>query len=72
MAHNDGGITQMDLNELYFHHQLAIMNSNTARSVDDRNTYFDLVEYYAKRIRKSRDDAGIPRVSWNEGLSNRS
>ena len=56
----------MDLNELHFHHQLAIMNRTTARSIDDRTTYFDLVEYYAKRIRQTRADAGLPRARWEE------
>ncbi|WP_394729317.1 hypothetical protein [Altererythrobacter sp. GH1-8] len=56
----------MDLNELHFHHQLAIINRNTARSIDHRTTYFDLVEHYAKRIRQARAGAGIPRIRWDD------
>ena len=41
----------MDLNQLLSNHQRALMNANQARSMTDKTTYFDLVGYYAKRIR---------------------
>lgn len=54
----------MDLNELLSNHQRALMNANHARSSDDKVTYFDLVAYYAKRIREHRARLGFPRLPW--------
>lgn len=46
----------MTLEELLGNHRRAQMNAMNARSRDGRQTYFDLVAYYAKRIREARDD----------------
>ena len=54
----------MDLNQLLSNHQRALMNANQARSMTDKTTYFDLVGYYAKRIRAHRDRLGLPRAPW--------
>ncbi|MEE1878204.1 hypothetical protein [Altererythrobacter litoralis] len=54
----------MDLNQLLYQHQIAAMNQQHSRSTDDRETYFNLVEYYSKRIREFRAGAGLPRYVW--------
>lgn len=54
----------MDLNQLLYNHQLAIMNQGSSRSVQDQGAYFDLVEYYSKRILEFREGAGLPRYIW--------
>ena len=54
----------MDLNQLLYNHQLALMNEQSSSSLDERETYFDLVQYYAKRIREFRERAGLPRYKW--------
>ncbi|WP_039391172.1 hypothetical protein [Novosphingobium sp. MBES04] len=53
----------MDLNQLYANHQRALVNARRSEGPEDRQTYFDLVEYYAKRIRQYRHDAGLPAIS---------
>ena len=54
----------MDLNQLLANHQIALMNQRSAKSMQDRATYFDLVGYYAERIRKLRGTAGLPQYRW--------
>ena len=54
----------MDLNQLLSNHQRALMNANQARSMTDKTTYFDLVGYYAKRIRHIGTGLGLPRAPW--------
>lgn len=54
----------MDLNQLLANHQRALHNQRSASSLEDRNTYFDLVGYYAERIRKHRLSVGLPRHPW--------
>lgn len=56
----------MDLNQLLFNHQLALMNQHAARGAEDEAAYFDLVGYYAERIRKQRISAGLPRYPWTD------
>ncbi|WAT17647.1 hypothetical protein OZN62_12115 [Aurantiacibacter sp. MUD11] len=56
----------MDLNELLANHQRALFNQRSARTMRDRETYFDLVGYYAERIRKLRISAGLPRYHWTD------
>ncbi|MEE4155518.1 MAG: hypothetical protein V2I27_15270 [Erythrobacter sp.] len=48
----------MDLNQLLYNHQVALMNQRGSTVRADRETYFDLVEYYAKRIRDTRRVSG--------------
>ena len=55
----------MDLNQLLANHQRALMNERAATSTCDRATYFDLIGYYAERIRKQRSAAGLPRYRWS-------
>ena len=54
----------MDLNALYSHHQLALMNAETSASEGDRSTYFDLARYYARRIRRKREQMGRRFPDW--------
>jgi hypothetical protein len=54
----------MDLNQLYANHQRALVNARRSEGREDRQTYFDLVEYYAKRIGQYRHDASLPRYHW--------
>lgn len=54
----------MDLNALYFHHQIALSNAASGSSHDDRETYFDLARYYARRIRDTREAMGRDFPGW--------
>lgn len=54
----------MDLNELLANHQRALMNEHASAEPADRQTYFDLVDYYAKRIRENRRDTGAGEQRW--------
>lgn len=54
----------MDLNQLLYQHQRAIMNERQSTDREARETYFDLVEYYAKRIRECRRAAGVAEYRW--------
>jgi ribosome-binding protein aMBF1 (putative translation factor) len=54
----------MDLNQLLYNHQRALMNQRQSVGSVERETYFDLVEYYAKRIRECRRDHGISDRRW--------
>ncbi len=56
----------MDLNQLLANHQIAVMNQRNAKTMQDRATYFDLVGYYAERIRKQRIAVGLPRHRWTD------
>ena len=56
----------MDLSELQANHRRALLNAGSAQSMTDKRTYFDLVGYYAKRIRDCRARLGIPRHSWQD------
>ncbi len=54
----------MDLNQLLYNHQLAMLNAQQASSCERRESHFDLVVYYAKRIRAWRDAKGLSGVGW--------
>ena len=54
----------MDLNQLLSNQQRALMNQRSAKSLNDRNTYFDLAGYYGERIRKYRLTVGLERYEW--------
>lgn len=54
----------MDLNQLLYQHQRALMNERHGATPEDRETYFDLVNYYAKRIRESRRESGADEHRW--------
>jgi hypothetical protein len=64
----------MDLNELLYHHQMALMAVSRAQC-DGRSTVnFDLPCYYAKRINEYREHRGltfdVPVIAqWGGGLA---
>lgn len=49
----------MDLNELLYHHQIALMSVSQAASRGHAAANFDLPLYYAKRINDYRDIRGL-------------
>lgn len=49
----------MDINQLLFHHQVALMNAADRQKKGQFDTGFDMVEYYAKRIRDYRTTRGL-------------
>ncbi|WP_447929660.1 hypothetical protein [Sphingopyxis fribergensis] len=49
----------MDLNELLYHHQIALMSVSQAASRGHAAANFDLPFYYAKRINDYRDIRGL-------------
>lgn len=56
----------MTLDQLIFNYELAKINAARSGSSKDRETYFDLVGYYEKRIKAARTNAvpfwtGMPR-----------
>ena len=53
----------MTLDQLIFNYELAMANAARSGSLEDRKTYFDLVGYYARRIRSVRTEA-VP--SWTD------
>lgn len=54
----------MTLNQLLHNHQRAKLHAQQARSNVDRETYFDLVGYYAKRITDWRRAKGLSDMGW--------
>lgn len=54
----------MDLNQLLYNHQWAMMNAGRSGSGASRAAQFDLVEYYSKRIARWRFDAGLGSTPW--------
>lgn len=54
----------MDLNQLLYNHQLAKMNASRSASNEDRETYFDLVGYYEKRIATFKSSVGLSATGW--------
>lgn len=49
----------MDLNQLLYHHQIALMAVNRAQRDGRPLPNFDLPRYYAKRISEYRDNRGL-------------
>ena len=47
----------MTLDQLIHNHELAKANVAWSSSAEERETYFDLVAYYAKRIRAAQSRA---------------
>ncbi|GGD44615.1 hypothetical protein [Croceicoccus pelagius] len=58
------GAIAMNLNQLLHNHQRAKLNARQVRSSEDRETYFDLVGYYAKRITDWRRTKGLSDIGW--------
>lgn len=49
----------MDLNQLLYHHQIALIHASKHGAADDGSSHFDMVKYYAKRIRAYRNKRGL-------------
>jgi len=53
----------MDLNQLLFQHQRAIIQSGTSHSgaiaPEPAESRFDLIGHYAERIRRLREEMGV-------------
>ncbi|WP_156495559.1 hypothetical protein [Croceicoccus estronivorus] len=49
----------MDLNELLFQHQVALINANESHQVAFKECHFASVRYYAERIRQRRGELGV-------------
>ena len=49
----------MDLNQLLYHHQMALMAVSQARRDGHLLPNFDLPRYYAKRINEYRERRGL-------------
>lgn len=49
----------MDLNQLLYHHQMALMATSQAQRDGVPLPNFDLPRYYAKRISEYRDNRGL-------------
>lgn len=56
----------MTLEELIRNHELAKANVARSSSAEERETYFDLVAYYAKRIRAAQSKAGRHVTEWSQ------
>ena len=49
----------MDMNQLFHHHQIALMVANRTRREGGTLGGFDLVRHYAKRINRFRKSRGL-------------
>lgn len=49
----------MDMNQLYHHHQIALMEAGRARQTGLATASFDLARHYAKRINRFREGRGL-------------
>ena len=48
----------MDLNQLLFHHQVALIRSDASNAGAPLGSRFDMVSHYEKRIARLRQDMG--------------
>ncbi len=53
-----------DLNQLLASHQTARFNTDQAASPIERQTNQDMVDFYAERISRFREERGIPAYQW--------
>lgn len=51
----------MDMNQLFYHHQIALMAAARAERRGEVPAPFNLSDHYAKRIDQYRSDRGLPR-----------
>ena len=59
----------MTLEQLIRNHELAKANAARSTSAEERETYFDLVAYYAKRIRAAQSRGGRHMTDWLDDQS---
>lgn len=55
----------MDLNQLFFNHQFALMSADHTPSDDVRQMHLDRAGHYAGRIREFREGLDLPIYSWS-------
>lgn len=55
----------MTLEQLIRNYELAKDNATRSTSAEERETYFDLVAYYAKRIREAKNRDGRYVADWS-------
>lgn len=51
----------MDLNQLLFQHQIALMRSDASSVHAPFGSHFDMVSHYERRIARLRRDMGVHR-----------
>ncbi|NYH95966.1 hypothetical protein [Novosphingobium marinum] len=56
----------MTLEQLIRNHELAKTNAARSNSAEERQTHFDLVAYYAKRIRAAQSRTGRHVTEWSQ------
>jgi len=49
----------MDMNQLFYHHQVALMDADRARRNGLATSSFDLARHYARRINRFREGRGL-------------
>lgn len=60
----------MDINRLYFKHQISMMRVSHAEDPDDRTYHQTLADGLAKRIARLQQDSGAgAATSWIAGLT---
>lgn len=58
----------MDLNQLLKHHQLALMKVRHAPVTPETMGVFDMVEHYARKIKRLRSEMGVVQYPhWMDG-----
>ncbi|HET6526828.1 hypothetical protein [Sphingopyxis sp.] len=50
----------MDMNQLFHHHQIALMTANRARQEGRALAGFNLAHHYVTRINRFRESRGLP------------
>lgn len=60
----------MDLNQLLFHHQIALMRDASESGVVQFGSRFDMASHYRRRIIRLRREMGVARYpSWMKDSS---
>ncbi len=49
----------MDMNQLFYQHQMALMDAGRARQTGVATANYDLVRHYGKRINRFREGRGL-------------
>lgn len=49
----------MDMNQLFYHHQLAVIAADRAHHKGEAPAHFDLPNHYAQRINMFREKRGL-------------
>lgn len=49
----------MDMNQLFYHHQIALMEADRSRRTGPATASFDLAHHYVRRINRFREGRGL-------------